>query len=52
MQTLVVYLTLVVVVLLLALLIVSVGSGGWVQDYEREYERRTSNDSKDKGDKQ
>ena len=43
--------TLVVVVLLLALLIVSVGSGGWVKDYEREYESRTSNDSKEKKDK-
>ncbi|YP_009966414.1 hypothetical protein HWA86_gp36 [Pseudoalteromonas phage HP1] len=41
-----------VVVALLAVLIVSVGAGGWVQDYEREYESRTSNDSKDKGDKQ
>lgn len=41
-----------VVVALLAVLIVSVGTGGWVKDYEIEYERRTSNDSKDKGDKQ
>lgn len=40
-----------VVVLLIALLIVSVGAGGWVQDYEREYESRTSNDSKEKKDK-
>ena len=43
--------TLVVVVLLLALLIVSVGTGCWVKDYEREYESRTSNDSKEKKDK-
>lgn len=40
-----------VVVALLAVLIVSVGTGGWVKDYEREYESRTSNDSKEKKEK-
>jgi hypothetical protein len=44
-------LLMVAVVALLAVLIVSVGAGGWVQDYEREYESRTSNDSKEKKDK-
>lgn len=51
MQTLDAYLTLVAVVLVIAVLIVSVGTGGWVRDYEREYESRTSNDSKEKKDK-
>lgn len=51
MQTLAAYLTLAGVVAVIAVLIVSVGTGGWVRDYEREYERRTSNDSKEKKDK-
>lgn len=46
MQTLVVYLTLVAVVFVIALLIVSVGTGGWVRDYEREYEDRTKGENK------
>ena len=50
MSTFLTYLTLVAVVFVLAALIVSIGTGGWVRDYEREYERRTSNDSKEKKD--
>ena len=49
--TVVALLLMIAVVALLAVLIVSVGTGGWVKDYEREYERRTSNDSKEKKDK-